>query len=143
VKTFIELVENYERTGFGCPDVYDLTLYDGSEWYVRLRHGIARLSPEGERGYSVSMDVEGDNRGIFDSVGHFKQVFMELAARHPDIDLTDEDDHGVLAKAAEGVVRYFDSRARLYGHRGDPVETRLMNRLRAALRNIGVDTEER
>lgn len=87
MKSFHEMVTSEETSCFACPDTRDLTMYDGSRWYVRLRHGYARLQrddrPDDDYvGVSMS-ELESTSDGVFESHEEFEKTFMHLAQRHP------------------------------------------------------------
>jgi hypothetical protein len=87
MKSFSEMVTQEDNPCFACPDIRDLTMYDGSRWYVRLRHGFARLERDDREDpapVSVHMGELGSNSdGIFESHEEFEKTFMHLAQRHP------------------------------------------------------------
>lgn len=87
MKEFHELVQQEETSCYACPDTRDLTMRDGSRWYVRLRWGTARLQrddrPDDD---AVSVDMKelgSDADGIFADHEEFEKTFMHLAQRHP------------------------------------------------------------
>lgn len=87
MKTFHELVKRETTSCFASPDTRDLTMYDGSRWYVRLRWGYARLQRddrEDPHHVGVNMNELGsDSDGIFADHEEFERTFMHLAQQHP------------------------------------------------------------
>lgn len=89
MKTFSELVKRETQTCFACPDIRELTLVDGSRWYVRLRWGQARLARDhGDDPESTSInmaEIESGSDGIFADHDEFERAFMALALQHPGV----------------------------------------------------------
>jgi hypothetical protein len=88
VKTFNELVIRERQSCHACPATRDLTLFDGSRWYVRLRWGAARLARDDRDdpdAVTVDMwrDLDSDSDGVFADQDEFERTFMALAFKHP------------------------------------------------------------
>lgn len=99
MKGFDEIVKSYERTGFATPEVYDGELHDGRTFYVRSRHGSARLTIDHDIDKSSWVDCD------FLSGDKFEEVFMELARKHPEIDTHEVDDVRHLIEAAQATFK--------------------------------------
>jgi hypothetical protein len=84
VKTYDQMVVKEVRSCLGCPDIRELTLWDGSRWYVRYRWGVARLARDDrDDPHAVSIQVGDALDGIFADRDEFERTFMALASQHP------------------------------------------------------------
>jgi hypothetical protein len=99
MREYSELVVREEVDSFACPDTRNLTMYDGSRWYVRLRWGYARLGRDDRHDNECSginmKDLDSDSDGVFADHQEFERTFMRLAQEHPGM-------HSLLYGVSEG-----------------------------------------